>query len=1173
LLLFVLPAAGAALGQTPAPAPKKPAILFCLPGENRYGYAGYDYMQNLAKAGYAVDFIEGAAGLTWDKVKNYNVLFVYDFPARGPEAETGIATSFAMQPPWLADYWAVLDKFLKAGGGVFLHYCPFYGGTAPNDLLKEWGVQFPLNWLRDTNAHLLSNMPYSAAYTDQINPQSPVSEGVHGFWYPLDLHYCGAHTMPIIVDNNWQVIARASKTAESVVPTYGRGEGQPPPGALIPAEPLKDPVLFAVRDYPGGGRLAAIQTWFQWSVGSGSKWLYQDEVLSKGLAGKPSDYGKLLMNTYAWLAEPSVKSGALGGAVTDPSRLVEVQLRPGAMEQFHDWNYNEEEVLQYRRPPTNGKLYRGLIGAQTALSGGAGTVADYAAAAVAAKLDFVIFLEDFARMTPEKLETLKADVAQSTTPTLRLFAGYRMRANTGNYMFVCGNNVQWPWDRLLGGPDKRTFNIQFQDEQGKFVYGNPSLDWCLRQPGAELNNNLGFYNFTKSGNGMKMYDLRAYSMAAVRTYEAGKLVEDMTDDYLTTSQSTAVPDPVSVNLVQSPAELTEAVASGQSLTYAQARRLDLVWEDALRWNSPYDAMNCFPSNGPLIEAWPRTFRVMPFGGENFVTGRTLMPAPIRVTSEVGLQEIRLYDGQALFRRFLCHGAKEFETTLFFPGVIMRNIVLVAEDLKGGRADSFAYRQYKEADFGPIFCSDHVNDCGPMMLAHGTLWPQLFRTPVVPDAGGTWDGGPPASRPLLFGQWVPNIQTDKGNYDTALPYQIPLLEFADESGTRCRMIGDRVMAKGIPVSGPWTDFGPTEPAPLVDMWGSHCFLDPYKTGVEPNAYGAPGVREGPFVGLATEQFKFKQDCIVNQFEIFSGGWYNKLAHTLIAFGKGAQIRDVWAMPDTLAEPKRRRIDTGEWFAFYSPQVANTDLFINRGRPLLIQANPDTQLHMYVDVSKTPVKQGETWGVEVFSQVWPLDMPLTDARQLADLVAYFQSPTGLKITRGAQVAGPGGLLELTPTNYAVELSVPKPEGVVRTLPIRVSGFNKRWSVGLYQFEGFRTHYYSQADSGYRALGVDFDGRAYAPLYVSKSANTHILLGHPVVADMAGKDLFIQVTRINDGDDKTPPAWHLSVNNPTDKPVTTTLQRAMDLAGLSFTSQTLTLQPGEYRVLSNGSTPKPK
>ena len=66
--------------------------------------------------------------------------------------------------------------------------------------------------------------------------------------------------------------------------------------------------------------------------------------------------------------------------------------------------------------------------------------------------------------------------------------------------------------------------------------------------------------------------------------------------------------------------------------------------------------------------------------------------------------------------------------------------------------------------------------------------------------------------------------------------------------------------------------------------------------------------------------------------------------------------------------------------------------------------------------------------------------------------------------------------------------------------------------------------------------------------------------MVADAAGKDIFIQVTHLSEA----PQKWHLSVNNPGAKTVTTVLRRAMDLPGLKFSTKKITLAPGEYRVL---------
>jgi hypothetical protein len=135
----------------------------------------------------------------------------------------------------------------------------------------------------------------------------------------------------------------------------------------------------------------------------------------------------------------------------------------------------------------------------------------------------------------------------------------------------------------------------------------------------------------------------------------------------------------------------------------------------------------------------------------------------------------------------------------------------------------------------------------------------------------------------------------------------------------------------------------------------------------------------------------------------------------------------------------------------------------------------------------------------------------------------------------------------------------------VPVRVDGLNRRWSAGLYQFDGFRSHYYSKDNGGYRALGLDQEGGAYVPLHVAAAA-THDLIGQPVVADEAGQDLFIQVTCLPGDHGPGALSWNISANNPTDHPIETTLHRAMNLPGLNFSDTRITLQAGEYRALEN-------
>jgi len=581
-------------------------------------------------------------------------------------------------------------------------------------------------------------------------------------------------------------------------------------------------------------------------------------------------------------------------------------------------------------------------------------------------------------------------------------------------------------------------------------------------------------------------------------------------------------------------------------------------------------MNVFLSDRPIVEAWPKHDRAMIFGAEEFVPGLSLSVSPIHVTSEIGLKEINIYDGTELFRRFTCGGTKDFRTTLYIPSIVYRDMVLIAEDVKGGIATTFAHRGYKEGSLCPIFCSDHVNDGGFMLLAHGQHWPMFFMTPTVANPGGTWDGGPVAMNPLCNNQYTyPGVFTTPQEPFDEIPYQVPLLEFADEGATRCRMVSNRILIDGVPQGNPWSAFGPLEPSSLCDVWASHTYFDQYLTGVIPNAYGAPGIFEGPLASVFTEEFTFKEPVTLNRLRIWHSGWRKKNAgqSVMIAIGRGDSIRDVMDVTDLPDRTQSMKIDTGEWFGLFSSHISNTHLFINRGAPARLEVNPEDSywLQLYLDIKDKPVKRGDHLSTEIFATTWPMDQPISNARGLADAVGYLETPSGMVLSRGKVEAKGGGLLELIPESGAVELSIPEAERPI-VVPVRVSGMNKRWSTGLYQIDGYRTHYYSKGNSGWRALGVDFDGRAYVPLYVSMAPNTHVMIGQPVVADEAGKDLFIQATRLNDGIDGKPPLWHVSVNNPTDRPVTCTLKRAMELPGLDFAEGTITLKPGEYRVLSS-------
>lgn len=566
-----------------------PAILFC----NHGNPPDLVYLAELTQKGFDVDYTTDYAEITADRIKQYNVLVI----TMTPDAYDVTMRRIASSPEKAKSFADMIENYVTAGGGVLLmpHEYNILKQVV-SDLTDRWGAKLPVEQIKENDAekvaiqsHLAA--PYSLAYTDQVLP-SPVSDGVKQIWYPPTPAYFAGHTGPICVDDNWQIVVKASKTSVSVPVDLSKCT-TPIPKPFSRPEGVKEPPFVAIRSYKAG-RIGLINQWDSYSFGSGTKWLFNREVLSRGMKGKPSDFGRLLENMYRWLAEPSVKSGTLGGFAARSDKLVPPNYRPEAKKQFDFtfWHY-ERETLGYGQPPKDAKLYRGLIGARTAFSSGQGTVAEYAQAAQAVGLDFVVFLEEFAKLTPERLQKLKEECAKYSTDKLQLIAGFCIRNNIGNYMFFFGSDPVWPPEVVRSATDKSLISITEQNAKGEFTgLVTPFLDWVIQNYHNEKHQ-AGYYNFGESPVGIKLSDCRAYAMGAIRYYRDGKLVEDVTEDYLTTAQCTIAPAPVSVNEVTSPQALTAEVNAGRGLTFAQARSLATLMPDALRWTCQYDAMNVF----------------------------------------------------------------------------------------------------------------------------------------------------------------------------------------------------------------------------------------------------------------------------------------------------------------------------------------------------------------------------------------------------------------------------------------------------------------------------------------------------------------------------------------------------------------------------------------------------
>jgi len=1140
-------------------APAKPSVLFCTPkGIANRPYLDLDWLREIHNMGFQPDYLDDISEFTWDRIRRYNVLVIYGAPAAGKGQKS---FQFAKDGMRLKEYVELIERYLQAGGGVFAMIHTNNGDKWVRGLVEPWGARLPLENYVETDKKRIAPLPRMRGYeqlalVDTILP-SAISDGVRRLWLPYGEHYNASWTGPIAVSKDWQVVVKGPGSSHTVPVNLSKSSIPPPPEPLIRPGGVKQPDLMAIRSYKNGRIfLAAQQPVF--SIGQGTQWLFDRASLSKGLKGIPSDYERLILNAFRWLGRPSLKSGSVGGYRATAAALVAPNLRPGAKKKFEDWFWGLKERNLHRSIPAS-RVYRGLIGAQTAMTGGRGTVADYAAAARKAGLDFVIFCEQFDKqLTPEKLRELGEQCKKYSDETLLLLPGYTIDTNVGNHMFFSGPDLPWPREDILVGPRKNILKVQGRK-------GEPAsfLHWAIYEHARYNKHMIGFYNFDDP-RAMKPTDLKLSSALAIMFYRDGKLIEDRTEDYLAAAEGTLTGLPVSFNLVRSPEELIREARSSNALTYAQGRSLKTLNGESLRWNSQYCGMNVFPSSGPIIRAWPETDRrAATYGAEPFVVDSELMLSELHVTSKVGLAEIRVMNGRRLVRRFLPGGVKAFREVLHLPGNVQQNLVVIATDVQGHKAVSFTRRCGKPGSLYISFCGDHVNDCGRGLLARGM---GMFRAHMFPEfrGGYTWDGGPKGLRPVVhLAGTTPVLESDLGIEGGGMN-GVPILEFDDDQAVVVRSVMKEVYGPETTPVNSWLTYGPIDPSRLMAAVLRYTEYNRPVMGVMPTGWAAFATRTGASVANFSNTVTFKKDQTVKRLQLLTSNWNVSSPVTVMVGEAGSYKYKTYDLP-AWKDPIRERIGPGRWFGFYSPKAYNNVLFINRGDPVIMRVvrnGPSWQLHVLADIGGKSVRAGETFHHELFSVNEAINVKDGGPERFVRVVKYLERPDGMKLIRGRRLAGAGFFdVKSEAPGKPAELKVTRPARPIGlTIPVRVSGLNPRWSAGLFQIVGHTTGYYTDGRNVYTSLGFDMDGNVYAALYPDRTPETHVVIGHPVVCDKP--ELFLEVMpRSKKGGGYQ---WRIAVNNPTNEPVTATFRAGMKLPGLEFTPRRLTIPGGGYVVL---------
>jgi len=736
----------------------------------------------------------------------------------------------------------------------------------------------------------------------------------------------------------------------------------------------------------------------------------------------------------------------------------------------------------------------------------------------------------------------------------------------------------------LTGPEKDQLRLQCFDKDGKLTLNDEDAkNWLWHFHGV-TGRNIGYYDFTKNP-GVPVRNLRLFGILAVVTYRDGKLIEDLTDAYLDYVTDGIPPLACAVNVVHSPDQLRRAVTGKQYLTHVGASSPAKI-VPALQYGHQYGRPNVYVSSGPRIRSWAGTQRFSTYAGESFVTARRHARPELWVTSDVGLREIVIYTETRPYRRFLFKGEKEFHVTFEWAYDRHRELVAVVTDVKGGRAVSAARSLWSDTNFN-AWCNDRMNG----ELFHGPGTAPGPRRPKF-SVGPTWDGGPP---PPAFGVVAicPAVRTKDRRIVRILVagqsqegwfrrYGGRRLEgnqyptCYDDTVANAACDNAHVYAPGR-VADTYHTLGPIEPTKLFTAHLRRTQFLQRPVGVDLTWHPMWTERAGGTVAVYEGATTLKRDLdveAVHYASIWPGSYPKDKSNVpLLAINTGDGVVGL-GRADTFEGPRIARglgpkttgrylLQPGGYVAMLpSKSGLPTMLFNVDDKPMQAQATRSFRAWWLTHPEPGPYKAGHRFDYRFMVIYDPISEPVINTMRIENLRRYFgltgENGSGIRVKRGKLVSH-RGMIELEPSGGVIEFEVPNPGWRVNLpLGIRVRGLNPNWTVGQFQVEGYSQRFYTDGRNVWRQLGPDDRGLVHLAVYPDHTRRSHQIVGHPVQCD--AKALIIQVTKLSD----KPAQYHVAVNNPTDKPIRTTLRRCMDLPGFTFPDTPLDVPAGAYVVV---------
>jgi hypothetical protein len=586
-----------------------------------------------------------------------------------------------------------LQAYVASGGGLVLQVRPVrYQNDEDerfwNHALAPLGVQLLHEGVFDPSDAIEVAMGTHHRdrffYTANILAH-PVTADVAGLWLPLHSYYPNAGTPALAYGPEWTAVVKGGPQAKSFRSHAQRNEVELDQPGTYAAEPP----IVAVRAL-GKGRIVSIaidEIFTGLNLGVAG-WSQTAESAGDPASGRRSDVMALMAGAMRWAAGPALADAAFGGAP-------EIDTRPVAFAAAKSWDRQLEPV-------------RGIIGAHSALSDGAGTVAEYAAAARAAGLSFIVFSDPLELLTEVKLAELKRQCAAASSADFYASPGVEFTDGSGVRWAFLGEKVVWPQETYVQQAGRGTYRLW---EGGAMQLFGRYAEQCNYPPSAVLS-----YRQLRE-RGAVPENLWWFNNVFPYVHEDGRLVADNLADWFFALRDLRLVSPLTFDRIRSPGQVAGSarVAVTACADLAAARRL-LNQRCAPYWAAKDATQSTSYGDGPQVLAWKAVNDQME---EHWQKTRGAQRARLSfsVRSRSGIAEVEIHDAdRGIIRRFEGGGeqlvSREFE--LVHDG--QRQLSLVVRDRAGGTALSsfiflFCYKQ------GLYRCGDNLNILGPL----GQCW--------------------------------------------------------------------------------------------------------------------------------------------------------------------------------------------------------------------------------------------------------------------------------------------------------------------------------------------------------------------------------------------------------------------------------------------------------------------